>query len=346
MTTYTLTGSVIYSTSSGAILDVGANAVSLEIIVPDAKTTFKHVLLPPENGNPIGEAVVDFGDYNVRVDGKTISATFSPIGVIFGDVSWNVGGTPGTATILDLIFFAVTVGGLGVVDAEYIFNFGGDTLPITDAASYATFQDNITGLVPATGTFTPGADIPYSLIGAAVSENDRIVGTAVDDDFSGGLGRDRILGMGGDDTIRGLAGNDTLLGGAGNDKLFGGASRDKLNGQNGNDQLTGGAGNDVLTGGKGRDILDGGKGNDTMSGGAKRDTFIFNAGNDVIKAFNNDRLKLDDALWANKNLSKAKILEFAEVTGSDTLFDFGGGNTLLIEDYTDIGGLASVLVVV
>ena len=110
--------------------------------------------------------------------------------------------------------------------------------------------------------------------------------------------------------------------------------------------MKGGAGNDVLTGGKGRDILDGGKGNDVMSGGAKRDTFIFNGGNDVIKAFNNDKLKLDDALWANKSLSKAKILEFAEVTGNDTLFDFGGGNTLLIEDYTDIGGLASVLVVV
>lgn len=113
-----------------------------------------------------------------------------------------------------------------------------------------------------------------------------------------------------------------------------GARADKLIGGSGADKLVGSAGNDVLKGGAGNDIMDGGPG---------RDTFVFDDGADVIRDFDGDKLRLDDALWDNTALTKAEVLAFADVVAGDTIFDFGGGNTLIIEDYTDVAGLQAVL---
>ena len=102
----------------------------------------------------------------------------------------------------------------------------------------------------------------------------------------------------------------------------------------------------MLSGGSGQDVLHGGTGNDVLTGGKARDTFIFSAGRDTIRDFSGDRLHLDDALWSG-TLTKAQVISrFAAVEGDDLVFSFGGGNTLTLEDYTDINDLAPLLTLI
>ncbi len=53
-----------------------------------------------------------------------------------------------------------------------------------------------------------------------------------------------------------------------------------------------------------------------------------------------DTLQLDDALWGGRALTTNQILEFAEVSGSTVLFDFGGGNPLTIDRMANVPGLS------
>ena len=107
--------------------------------------------------------------------------------------------------------------------------------------------------------------------------------------------------------------------------------------------LNGGSGNDLLLGGKGKDVLRGDGGNDILRGQAGRDTFVFEGGADVVADFSGDRLRFDDALWGGGARTKAQIMAFASVAGTDTVFDFGGGNTLTVEDETDLTGLQAIV---
>jgi hypothetical protein len=67
-------------------------------------------------------------------------------------------------------------------------------------------------------------------------------------------------------------------------------------------------------------------------------------GHDVIEDYNvvqKERLALDDALWGNANLNGTQIVSrFASVTPDGVLFDFGNGNTLLLENVASLEGLA------
>lgn len=213
------------------------------------------------------------------------------------------------------------------------------------------------------------------LIGRA--GNDELLGEGGADKLFGGSGRDHLTGGKGGDILNGGSGRDqadygtatsgvradlqnaaTNTGDATGDSFFsiedlgGSAFRDILNGDSGNNKIFGQGGRDVLrgrdgdddlVGGAGRDLLIGGAGNDKLNGGNGIDTFVFDEGHDVIRSFSNDRLKLDDALWNNASLTKAQVLAMATVSGGDTVFDFGGGNTLTIRDYTDIAGLDPLL---
>ena len=89
------------------------------------------------------------------------------------------------------------------------------------------------------------------------------------------------LGMGtaGDDNVSGGGDNDLLNGGPGNDSLFG---------NGGDDTLYGGPGNDQLDGGPGADILDGGSGDDRLSGGTGNKTFLFGRGDGQDRLYYND----------------------------------------------------------
>ena len=209
------------------------------------------------------------------------------------------------------------------------------------------------------------------------SNVDYIYGRRGDDTLNGGVGDDVLFGGVGADTLNGGIHRDRaqysqslteltldlldasrntgegagdvynsiedLAGSEYDDQIFGNNGANRLFGRGGDDRLTGRSGDDYLNGGGGRDTLLGGIGNDVLRGGASKDTFVFDSGQDVIEDFNADLLRLDDALWGNTSLSRAQILDFASVVAGDTVFDFGGGNTLTLENYTDIAGLETLI---
>jgi Ca2+-binding RTX toxin-like protein len=119
----------------------------------------------------------------------------------------------------------------------------------------------------------------------------------------------RVIGtinMGeGNDTVVGSALADSASGGIGDDALAGNGGNDTLLGQDGNDTLNGGLGNDYLDGGIGNDTLFGGAGNDRLIGSAGNDFFVFNTAlnastnRDVIIDFNHvaDTFKLENAVF-------------------------------------------------
>ena len=203
---------------------------------------------------------------------------------------------------------------------------------------------------PALPTPTPDLIEPISWL--------ELFGTRDPDTLTGSDGDDLIYGMGSDDRLSGGAGADLLFGGQGSDLLQGGAGNDYLFGGEGRDArwqnptspksysnsdvLEGGAGNDELYGQAGGDRLDGGAGDDLLSGGSGRDTFVFRSGQDRATDFDpmTDKIALDDALWIG-TLSAHQIVDrYATDAGSDTLFDFGDGNTLRLEGFDSLSLLA------
>ena len=196
------------------------------------------------------------------------------------------------------------------------------------------------------------------------NDDDTLVGRGGDDILVGGAGRDQMRGGTGNDTVSyedatsgigadlGSYGNNTgealgdqflgienLTGSAFDDAIYGNKQTNLLRGSKGNDLLKGRAGDDTLAGGLGQDRLNGGIDDDTLSGGYGVDTFVFAAGNDHVTDFNGDFLSLNRDLWGGTVLSVSDILDFAKVVGADTVFDFGGGNSLTLDSYNDIAGL-------
>ena len=163
-----------------------------------------------------------------------------------------------------------------------------------------------------------------------------IIGTPENDILRGHEGSDIIWGQAGDDMIYGEDGNDVLLGGYGRDTRWAGIPSESTA-----DRLYGGSGNDHLFGQSGPDILDGGAGDDILTGGGGYDVFIFHEGRDRITDFapTVDRLRLDDALWSGQLTAAQVVDRHAKVTGGDVVFDFGGGDTLTLEDVGSLGGL-------
>jgi hypothetical protein len=103
----------------------------------------------------------------------------------------------------------------------------------------------------------------------------------------------------------------------------------------GNDSLAGGIDNDRLFGGAGNDLLDGGAGADFLNGGAGDDLFLYRAGDgaDTIFGFaagagTEDRIRL----MAPGVNAFADVMAHATQVGSDTLIDFGGGNSITLRN--------------
>ncbi|NUB46840.1 hypothetical protein GEU84_020900, partial [Fertoebacter nigrum] len=199
-----------------------------------------------------------------------------------------------------------------------------------------------------------GHDVLYGRAG-----NDTLRGGAGNDLFFGGLGADAFDGGAGFDTVQytGSAGLrvDLLLGAtntgeamgdsfSGIEALTGTAGQDTLLGHTGADVLDGGAGHDVLYGRAGDDTLRGGAGNDLFFGGLGADVFVFAAGLDRIvdlRLAEDDRLLIDRALLGGQGLSGTAIVAaFAQVAGGSVVFDFGGGNRLVLDGQTDLAALA------
>lgn len=155
------------------------------------------------------------------------------------------------------------------------------------------------------------------------------------DILHGGAQADILNGGNNEDELFGDNGNDLLNGDGQADILHGGANNDTLNGGAGNDLLFGDGQADTLDGGLNNDILDGGLGNDLLFGGGQADTFVIglNAGQDVIADFQNNVDTID--LTAHGFADTAAALAVASVSGgTDILFNFGGGHTLLVENTT------------
>ena len=180
------------------------------------------------------------------------------------------------------------------------------------------------------------------------SGNDTLLGQGDNDELHGNAGLDMLRGGSGDDTLFGGEGDDMLFGQGNNDILHGEGGNDALSGAAGSDQLFGGAGDDTLNGSVGADRLDGGSGNDVLNGGnmdGARDTFVFAVGydEDRINSFDqagNDRLELDDALWAGVGtLTAQQVVDmFGSLNGSGTILtlDFGNGDILEVQSAAGI----------
>ncbi|GEM_PF-2936159 len=156
--------------------------------------------------------------------------------------------------------------------------------------------------------------------------NDKKVGTATAEKFSGLGGNDDIKGMGGNDTISGGTGADTIDGGVGNDALKGDAGKDKLLGGVGNDSIEGGVDNDSLDGGNGNDTLNGGAGIDTMTGGEGNDTYIVDNIKDKVTDITTGTKGGTDLVSSSINYTLGAGIENLTLTGGKDLT--GTGNDL------------------
>ena len=94
----------------------------------------------------------------------------------------------------------------------------------------------------------------------------------------------------------------------------------------------------MLEGQNGNDTLDGRAGNDTLTGGGDTDTFVYGSGYgaDVVNDFNHgqgDKIDLHrDQPGCSKSLADVQAL--ATQSGPNTVINFGGGNTLTLNNVT------------
>nr|WP_228028481.1 Calx-beta domain-containing protein [Donghicola mangrovi] len=159
---------------------------------------------------------------------------------------------------------------------------------------------------------------------------------------------DKIIGSNQSETLRGLAGNDTISGSGGDDTIKGDNGNDLLEGDSGDDMIFGGKGADKGNGGIGADYIDGGTGNDILTGGAHPDDFAFDiarGGKDKITDFagNDTLIFYRRGQEMTKEKAQAFVNEYATETKNGVLFDFGKGNTLLIEDADDSADLVGAI---
>jgi Ca2+-binding RTX toxin-like protein len=118
---------------------------------------------------------------------------------------------------------------------------------------------------------------------------------------------------------------------------------DRMTGRSGNDRLEGFAGNDTLNGGGGNDKLDGGEDDDTLTGGSGDDLFYYRAGygRDVITDFAAGAGNIDEIVLAGLGVSSfAQAMALASDINGDTVFDFGGGDTLTLRGVAKAGLVA------
>ncbi|MEO8243758.1 MAG: hypothetical protein ABI832_15765 [bacterium] len=148
--------------------------------------------------------------------------------------------------------------------------------------------------------------------------------------------------------ISGGTSADVLTGTKLNDRIDGDLGDDQISGMAGSDRLFGGKGDDTLRGGAGDDLLDGGRGNDQLYGGNGADRFVFrDAGADQIKDFQLgfDRLLISKSITGGLTDDVRVIKAFAHNIGSDVVFDFGHGNTILLSGIGPAIGLHGDLMI-
>ncbi|WP_162177041.1 M10 family metallopeptidase [Hyphomonas jannaschiana] len=250
-------------------------------------------------------------------------------------------------------------------DDTLIGGFGADTLIGGAGFDTADYSGATSGITVRLWNGTANGNVAE---GDTLSSIEAVIGSTYGDILAGSSGNDTLNGWGGKDVLNGGGGDDTLIGGFGADTLIGGAGFDTAdysgatsgitvrlwNGTaNGNvaegdtlssieavigstygDILAGSSGNDTLNGWGGKDVLNGGGGNDILIGGFGADTFAYLSGADVIEDFgtgNGDVIDLTN-IGSVSNMTELQALY--SQSGSDAVFDFGGGNTLTVRNHT------------
>jgi Ca2+-binding RTX toxin-like protein len=201
--------------------------------------------------------------------------------------------------------------------------------------------------------------------------NDALYGGAGDDVLEGGAGSDLLDGGTGTDRAQymtskqgltinlgnsaahtGIAAGDTyvsiedIAGSPFSDLIIGDGGANQLLGNGGNDVLRGAGGDDHLLGGAGADRIDGGTGNDLLSGGLGADVFVFKTGYgvDTVQDFDPslDLIELSTSLLGGTAATGSAVLaDYASLIWPDVVLDFGGGDSIIIEDISDLSILAN-----
>jgi len=110
--------------------------------------------------------------------------------------------------------------------------------------------------------------------------------------------------------------------------------------------ILGTSADDVLVGTPRNDLMSGLAGNDHLTGGLRNDTFVFGPGfgNDTITDFSRAKHNRDIIdLSAFNFASFTDVLNRTVVNGADTVFNFGNGDTLTVQN-TAAGNITTLLV--
>ncbi|MEH2536613.1 MULTISPECIES: beta strand repeat-containing protein [unclassified Bradyrhizobium] len=169
----------------------------------------------------------------------------------------------------------------------------------------------------------------------------------------------QFKGQGGDDTITGngntrivfsnatggvtvdlATGNVNGNASVGHDTITGGVNG--VFGSNFGDTLTGSSGNDFLNGNGGNDTINGGGGADNLFGGVGADTFVYatGGGSDFVGDFNRGQGDRIDLTGMAGIYSLADVQSRASQQGSNTLIDFGNGDTITLANIA-VGSLVA-----
>ena len=194
-------------------------------------------------GHPERRADLDTIDYSERTNAVTISATGTAFSGeagendVLNDNPERLLGGAGNDTIVGATAANTLLGGAGddslnggpgndVLDGgtgSDAMAGGGNVDTVDYAARTAPLYVNLEGIANdgvAGERDNVAADV--TLVNAG-SGNDHLVGSAIQNIFSAGLGNDRLNGAGGNDTLRGEGGDDLIEADAGKDDLVGGA---------------------------------------------------------------------------------------------------------------------------
>lgn len=350
MSTFELTGIQIGENSEGV------QPVKLTISLPTSANgqLSYDVIGGGGSGDEVPEADINFPAGSVVALGGVVISTgnTSPFEAYIGTVNWDENKSTDFLTIV-----------FDDNDSEYLFELGGDTLPVFETQSEVdAFNARVSSVSAVeTGDFRPNVLFDLDSVTSAEQVNGLDVSGSIEaDTITGGSDDDVIAGRGGDDIIDGGEGNDVLrggkqedqlIGGSGDDKLFGQRHGDVLDGGDGNDRLNGGGGNDTLEGGEGDDFLKGGTRNDVLNGGDGNDDIYGNRGDDVLNGGDgNDVLNAgggNDILnggAGNDNLkggADADTFIFANNHGTDVIRDFDATNDAEKIDFSDLSSIES-----
>ncbi|WP_419827083.1 calcium-binding protein [Sphingomonas sp.] len=340
-------GDDLFFGSNGADTLIGGAGSDTVSYITYLTTTGSEISVDLGTGQTAGNAA---GDVLIGIENLTGSGSAD---TLVGD---------GGANRLDGYYGADTLRG-GAGDDTIIGGPGGDAMfgdAGLDTLSYVGSTSGvIVNLLAGTASGGDAAGDSFSgfenLIGSAY--NDVLTGDGASNSLVGREGNDTLSGGGGNDYVDGGPGADRLIGGAGVDRLaYGGSSAgvtvdlasgkasggdatgdvfsefENLRGSNFADTLRGDAGANKLEGQGGADLLDGRGGDDLLTGGAGGDGFVFATGygHDRIVDFDvHDGEVIRLSLGAYYD-SYDEVIAVARASGGNTVFDFGGGDTLTL----------------